>query len=87
MSLLREYIRNILENLQSHSREPEVGEMVVNVNPNCKHHQSRGEVLDILDLPDNAGKTIVYKVYNNGKTFSSGDILEKTLDQLDLYRV
>jgi hypothetical protein len=38
--------------------------------------------MDITELPDDAGKTIVYHVTNDGDTYSIGDMLEKTMDQL-----
>ena len=80
---LKNYIREILlENFQSHTFEPTLGDPVVNVNPNCKHYKSRGEVLGIEDLDGEAGKIIIYQVSNNGDSYSVGDILKKTLDQL-----
>jgi len=81
--VLKSYIQEILsENFQSHTFEPVLGDPIVNINRNCKHFQSRGVVLGISDLPGDAGKTIRYQVSNNGDTFSPGDILEKTMDQL-----
>jgi hypothetical protein len=84
MKILSQYIRELIrENTyQSHTHEPEVGEMVVNVNPKCKHLGSEGIVLEILSLPGDAGKTIQYQCINDGETWSEGDILEKTMDQL-----
>jgi len=83
--VLKSYIREILsETFQSHTFEPALGDPVVNVNPNCKHYQSHGKVLDIKDLDGDAGKVIVYQVDNAGPNFSPGDVLEKTLDQLAL---
>jgi hypothetical protein len=84
VTILSRYIREIIrENTyQSHTHEPEVGQMVVNVNPKCKHFGSEGIVLEILSLPGDAGKTIQYQCINDGETWSEGDILEKTMDQL-----
>jgi hypothetical protein len=82
-TVLKNYIREVLhENFQSHTFEPVLGDPIVNVNRNCKHFQSRGTVTDIKDLAGDAGKVVVYQVSNNGDTFSPGDVLEKTMDQL-----
>lgn len=66
----------------SHSDEPELGDLVVNNNPNCKHYGSKGVVLKIKSLPGNVGKTATYKCVNGGSTWNAGDVLEKTMDQL-----
>ena len=80
---LRQIIRSILsEDFQSHTSEPSVGEHVENVNPQCKHFGSKGEVVDVNALPGDAGTTVKYLVKNNGDNFSPGDVIEKTLDQL-----
>jgi len=81
--ILRAYVREIIaEEYQSHAFEPRLGDPVVNVNTQCKHYGSRGVVMDVIDLPDDAGKTIKYHVTNDGDTYSIGDMLEKTMDQL-----
>ena len=83
MSLLREYIRDVLiETYQSHTDEPAVGDAIINVNENCKHKDSEGIVLSINDLPDDQGKVVEYECTNSGPTWSEGDVLSKTLDQL-----
>ncbi len=80
---LRKIIREMVDDtFQSHSDEPEVGELVVNVNPECKHKGSAGVVLDINTLPDDSGKTASYMCTNDGPEWEVGDVLEKTLDQL-----
>ena len=86
MKAIREYIRFLIENnvLVSHSKEPSNGDLVVNNNPGCKHFKSRGVVMSITPIDDDIGKTIKYIVVNKGKSFSPGDVLEKTLDQLIL---
>ena len=82
-SILKAYVREILtETFQSHTFEPVLGDPVINVNPNCKHFQSRGTVMDVRPLIDDAGTGVVYQVSNDGDNFAPGDILEKTLDQL-----
>ena len=80
---LRIIIREMVEEtFQSHSDEPEVGELVVNINPDCQHKGSEGIVMNINTLPDDAGKTAEYMCTNDGPTWGAGDMLEKTLDQL-----
>ncbi len=69
-------------NYQSHTFEPSIGDSVVNTNSNCKHHGSKGTVVDIVSLPDDSGKTICYQCTNDGPSWSRGDVLEKTMDQL-----
>ena len=82
-SILKIYVREILaETFQSHTFEPVLGDPVINVNPNCKHFQSRGTVMDVRPLVDDAGTVVVYQVSNDGDNFTPGDVLEKTLDQL-----
>ena len=81
--ILKRYIKEVIsENFQSHTFEPTLGDPVININPNCKHYHSRGEVLDVKPLSGDTGMVIVYQVSNNGDNFTPGDILEKTLDQL-----
>jgi len=83
MNSLRSYIRKILEeSFQSHSFEPVLGDTVENVNPGCKHFGSQGVVVRIEVLPQDSGKTVTYKVANQGKNFTPGSFLTKTLDQL-----
>ena len=83
MSLLRRYIRKLLkEEFQSHTFEPNIGDSIINTNINCKHKGSRGVVLTVRKLPEDAGKVASYRCSNDGPNWSKGDILEKTLDQL-----
>ena len=82
--LIRKYIRSILgESFLSHTYEPTVGDAVVNTNPKCKHYQSAGVVVSINDLSGDTGKTIVYRATNDGEDWTEGDLLEKTMDQLE----
>jgi hypothetical protein len=60
------------------------GMRVLNVNANCKHFGSEGIVKEIKDLDNDMGKVVVYEVTNNGTNFKQGDILTKTIDQLNL---
>ena len=83
MHLLHKYIREILsETFQSHTDEPQVGDMVVNVNEKCKHLGSKGIALSIQELPQDQGKMVEYECTNKGPTWNFGDILIKTMDQL-----
>lgn len=62
--------------------ELQAGMRVLNVNPSCLHYGSEGLIQSINDLPDNMGKVIAYEVTNDGATYKKGDILTKTIDQL-----
>ena len=77
---LRKIIREVF---QSHTREPLPGDKIVNVNPTCTHFQSRGVVDHIEELPEDQGKVVVYMTTNSGNNWDAGDILEKTMDQLE----
>lgn len=72
----------LTEDYMSHSTEPTIGDNVKNNNPGCTHYGSEGVIEDINDLPDEVGKTITYRVTNDGENYSNGDILTKTMDQL-----
>ena len=78
----RQLKRIIRETFQSHTDEPRVGDHVVNNNPKCKHYGSEGVVLSIGSLDDDMGKTVAYKCTNSGDNWATGDVLEKTMDQL-----
>ena len=69
-------------NFISHTKEPIVGQEVQNKNPNCKHYNSKGTVVNITELPNNWGKLVTYQVNNYGNTYKSGDRLTKTFDQI-----
>tara|TARA_Y100000589_G_C27056129_1_gene589384 strand:+ start:572 stop:850 length:279 start_codon:yes stop_codon:yes gene_type:complete len=70
-------------NYVSHSCEPKVGDSVLNDNKKCKHYKSEGKVLEIISLDGDMGKVIKYRVSNDGNTYKKGDILIKTMDQLN----
>ena len=63
--------------------EPHIGDSVINTNPGCVHYKSEGVIEDINDLPDDMGITISYRVTNNGDSYTEGDVLTKTPDQLE----
>ena len=75
-----------MDTYKSHTFEPVIGDQVVNTNPNCKHHGSSGEVVGIYGLPGDVGKVISYVCDNSGPNWSTGDMLEKTMDQLSPVR-
>jgi hypothetical protein len=70
------------DTFQSHTFEPQLGDLVVNTNPGCKHAGSEGIVVDTYPLADDAGVVVCYACTNSGDTWSEGDVLEKTMDQL-----
>lgn len=72
----------IKENFVSHHDEPQVGDAIVNNNPDCKHYESEGIVIKIESLPEDKGKTASYKCTNDGDNWKKGDVLTKTMDQL-----
>lgn len=53
------------------------GDMVKNINPDCTHFKSTGEVVFVHDNGD-----ITYQVTNWGATYTPGDQLTKSQDQL-----
>ena len=73
----------IREFYKSYVNEPSVGDKIVNVNPGCSHFKSKGVVDKVRDLPNEKGKTVVYITTNSGENWDVGDLLEKTIDQLD----
>jgi len=60
-----------------------VGDIVKNKNTSCPHHGSVGVVKNIMDLPNEMGTVVVYRVMNSGSTYKPGDSLTKTIDQLE----
>jgi hypothetical protein len=58
------------------------GDIIKNINPKCKHFGSQGIVKKMMDIPSH-GTVAIYTVTNNGDTFSPGDSLTKTVDQLE----
>lgn len=60
------------------------GMRVLNVNASCKHFGSEGIIKQIKNLDNDIGQVIAYEVTNNGSNFKEGDILTKTIDQLNL---
>jgi len=62
------------------------GDMVKNVNESCKHYGSEGYVDDVSELPDFMGQVVRYTASNSGPTWSKGDKLVKTPNQLVMMR-
>jgi len=58
------------------------GDIVKNKNTSCPHHGSMGIVQKMIDIPLK-GTVAVYRVTNSGPTYSPGDVLTKTIDQLE----
>mgnify|MGYP003119887413 FL=1 len=58
-------------------------DIVKNKNTSCPHHGSMGVVQKIMNLANDMGKVVKYRVVNSGPTYSPGDVLVKTLDQLE----
>jgi len=62
----------------------QAGMRVLNINASCKHFGSEGIIKEITNLDKDMGQVVSYEVTNNGSTFKEGDILTKTIDQLNL---
>jgi hypothetical protein len=60
-----------------------VGDIVKNKNTSCPHHGSMGVVKKLMKLANNMGIVAVYTVMNSGPTYKPGDVLTKTIDQLE----
>jgi len=80
-------VLSIYENVnENHISEPymfQVGDLVRNVNPQCKHYGSVGIVNSIQALDNDMGDIIKYIVTNYGDTFKPGMALMKTPNQLE----
>jgi len=64
-----------------------IGDIIKNKNTSCPHHGSIGIVQRITQLgADNPGKIVKYRVVNSGPTYKPGDVLSKTIDQLEPMR-
>jgi hypothetical protein len=59
-----------------------VGMRIINVNAGSEHFGSEGIVKQILNLSDDMGKIVAYEVINDGPNYKKGDIVKKTIDQL-----
>jgi len=82
MSLSRS-IQKLLNKITASYKGLMVGDTVKNINRKCLHYGSTGKIVKIESLPNNSGYLIHYKVENSGNTYSNGDILTKTEDQLE----
>ncbi len=80
MFTFRQYVSEVM------ARDLHKGDHVKNVNPNCKHSGSEGDVEKVEDLPEIGdgkggknmpGKLVVYKDEDSGRK------LKKTADQLE----
>ena len=76
LRLANESVNEELQNSQGEQTNFKKGDVVKDINPDCPHVGSEGEVTKV-------GKgTITFKVTNNGKNYQEGDELEKTVDQM-----
>ena len=71
-----ESINEELQNSQGEQTDFKKGDVVKDINPDCPHVGSEGEVTKV------GNGTITFKVTNNGKNYQEGDELEKTVDQM-----
>ena len=83
---LKEAINKLLRYTISSYKGFKIGDKVKNTNSKCIHFGSVGNVVNIENLPNNAGYVIHYKVINKGLNFKPGDILTKTEDQIDFMK-
>jgi len=60
-----------------------VGDIVKNKNKGCKHYGSIGVVKKLMRLANDMGVVALYTVVNSGPTFMPGQVLAKTIDQLE----
>lgn len=60
----------------------QTGDMVHNVNPQCNHFGSKGIANGVFD--EDGITMIRYTVTNQGDTFRPGDVLTKSMDQLNM---
>jgi hypothetical protein len=85
---------NFKQFVESLARDLHKGDKIKNINPDCEHHGSEGEVTDIIDLPEHGnkevkskhnmpGKLIKYDVKNgDDENYEPGDTLYKDPSQL-----
>ena len=72
----KESVNEGLYNSQGEQTDFKKGDMVKDINPDCPHVGSEGEVTKVGE------GTITFKVTNNGKAYKEGDELEKTVEQM-----
>ena len=73
---VRNILKEALANSQGEETDFKKGDLVKDINPDCPHHNSEGEVIK------GGKKKVTYKVTNNGPNYKEGDELEKTVDQI-----
>lgn len=66
------------------NQELKVGQRVLNTNSKSIHFGSEGNIVKIQDLPNDMGKVVTYEVTNASQNFKKGDLLTKTIDQIQL---
>ena len=88
MMTFKQYLTEVM------AKDLKKGDKIKNVNSDCEHVDSEGEVEDVVKLPHKGdkqvkngnnmtGRLVKYKVTNDGKNYKKGDHLYKTADQLD----
>jgi hypothetical protein len=60
-----------------------IGDIVKNKNTSCPHQGSMGIIQKIMKLANDMGNVVRYRVVNTGPTYKPGDVLTKTMDQLE----
>tara|TARA_R100000388_G_scaffold94653_1_gene82607 strand:- start:1372 stop:2211 length:840 start_codon:yes stop_codon:yes gene_type:complete len=60
-----------------------IGDIVKNKNASCPHKGSMGIIQKIMKLANDMGNVVRYRVVNTGPTYQPGDVLTKTMDQLE----
>jgi len=75
------------------ANELKKGDKIENINTQCDHYKSKGEVVDIISMPkkktnrvksgeNTPGKLVKYKITNSGSNYEPGDEVTKTEIQL-----
>jgi len=59
-----------------------LGDKVMNINPDCVHYGSKGRVCGFETLPNEMGEVVMYQTTNAGKNWTIGQMLKKTANQL-----
>ena len=73
----------VMEGLDETNYTFGVGDIVKNKNTSCPHYGSMGIVQKIMKLANDMGMAVKYRVVNSGPTYKPGDVLTKTVDQLE----
>ncbi len=84
---LHKILQNISESLKATIKagfcKVKAGDKVRNINTACMHYGSEGVVESVVGLPEDHNWSVAYKTTNAGKTWTMGQVLTKTDDQLE----